>query len=58
MELAQQEEVAAELIKNKNLVQGTASGQGTNTNRAHVHTAQLVSEVADLSEDNRDDLQL
>ena len=63
MQLAQQEEAAAEAQKNpknNNMIQteGTSQGQGTNTNKAHVHTAQLVSEVADLSEDNRDDLQL
>lgn len=37
-----------------NLNEGAVSGQG----RVHVHTRQLVSEVADLAEDNRDDLQL
>ena len=63
MQLAQQEEAAAEANKNpknNNMLQteGTSEGQGTNTNKAHAHTAQLVSEHADTSEDNRDDLQL
>lgn len=32
--------------------------EGQEGGKVHVHTAQLVSEVADASEDNRDDLQL
>lgn len=39
-------------------LEGTNAGSVAGQGRAHVHTAQLVSEVADASEDNRDDLQL
>ena len=48
--LAQQSEDPHEGLDNENMVQ--TSGQGK------VHVSQLVSEVADASEDNRDDLQL
>jgi len=36
------------------VVSNDVSGKVT----GHAHVAQLISEVADLSEDNRDDLQL
>lgn len=41
-------------LESTNMVQTKEEGK----NSAHVHTSQLVSEVADASEDNRDDLQL
>ncbi len=43
-------------LDNSDLIETKQEGQ--EGGKAHVHTAQLVSEVADASEDNRDDLQL
>lgn len=51
--LAQQTDIE---LENNEMVATKQEGQ--ESGKSHVHTAQLVSEVADASEDNRDDLQL
>jgi hypothetical protein len=40
------------------LAQNTGSAIADGTNKAHVHVKQLISEKADESIDNRDDLKL
>jgi len=49
--LAQQTDIE---LENNEMVATKQEGQ--ESGKSHVHTAQLVSEVADASEDNRDDL--